>query len=284
MSLGIRSFAALEWPLDDTPRDTRAALREAGLKAPRRSSRFSQLALLGASALAVRPEPDCGVYLGTALGSSADTVTMLEAVQRGEAPMPFPFINVSGSLAGFGIAQSLGLLGPNLTISRRDFPVEVALETALKDHGRPPQALVGAVEEGVWPLAAQRRRLRVPPEAALGECSHWFLLDDTLTEGPRLEWVAYFAHPEKARAALAGLRMAGAVRLVLASEAARDAAAGWREAVPGAVEWALPARPHCPTAVAGNLTDYLADEAAEPWLVQVNQAAGGGVYLTVLSA
>ncbi|APZ42050.1 hypothetical protein [Acidihalobacter ferrooxydans] len=159
-----------------------------GLKAPRRSSRFTQLALLGArlatAMLAAPLDAGSALYLATGAGNVADTAAVLEGLYRlGEAPMPFAFINVSSNVAGFQIAAALGLNGSNLTVSRRDSALGAALELALADagSGRLAQAMIGAVDECCWPLDRHRERLQIAADTPLGEGSHWLAVDQTAT-------------------------------------------------------------------------------------------------------
>lgn len=160
-----------------------------GRKAPRRSSRFDQLALLGA--LLTMPDhsenlpDDSPLYLATGQGNVADTAQILEGLyRRHEAPMPFGFINVSSNLAGFHVASALGLHGPNLTLSRRRFAFGATLELALADAsgGRLRQGLIGGVDACCWPLEAHRQRLGLDMGAPLGEGSHWLIVDQEATQ------------------------------------------------------------------------------------------------------
>lgn len=176
LAAGLRYF-----PMDEQPRDLLALLREEEGRRLRRSNRYIALSLLGALAC-VRGQQlaeDCGVYLGSGLGNVAETVAMFGPVlDEGLAPMPFGFINVSSNMAGFTLAQQLGLHGRNLALANAHNPFAAALACALRDlhAGRVSQALVGAVDEGVWPLAVQRQRLGLAEEASLGEGSGWILL------------------------------------------------------------------------------------------------------------
>ena len=147
----------------------------------RRSNRYIALAMLGALECVQgrRLEPDCGVYLSSGLGNIAESLAMMElALCEGVAPMPFSFINVSSNMAGFTLASQFGLHGRNLAVARRDNAFVAALELALGDllGGRVSQALVGAVDECVWPLAMHRRRLQVAADSPLLEGSGWLLL------------------------------------------------------------------------------------------------------------
>ena len=92
-------------------------------------------------------------------------------------PTPFEFMNISGNMAGFYIAQQLQIDGPQLSVARRQAGLECALELLQLPNPAQRQALLGCVEEGVWPLAEQRQRLGLPDDAALIETSHWFYLD-----------------------------------------------------------------------------------------------------------
>src|SRR3546814_14970113 len=83
----------------------------------------------------------------------------------------------SGNMAGFYIAHQLGIDGPQLAIARRHAGLEAALELLQLPTPTHRHALLGCVEEGVWPLAAQRQRVGLPKDAAMFETSHWFYRD-----------------------------------------------------------------------------------------------------------
>src|SRR3546814_8034493 len=83
----------------------------------------------------------------------------------------------SGNMAGFYIAHQLGIDGPQLAIARRHAGLEAALELLQLPTPTHRHALLGCVEEGVWPLAAQRQRVGLPKDAAMFETSHWFYCD-----------------------------------------------------------------------------------------------------------
>src|SRR3546814_10058389 len=78
----------------------------------------------------------------------------------------------SGNMAGFYIAHQLGIDGPQLAIARRHAGLEAALELLQLPTPTHRHALLGCVEEGVWPLAAQRQRVGLPKDAAMFETSH----------------------------------------------------------------------------------------------------------------
>lgn len=180
--LRISAFSSRLWAADTSAQVLGPLLKQVCAKPPRRVNRFIQLALLGAhdcaaaagSALA----PQTGLYLATGQGNVADTARLMCDIQvQGEAPMPFTFINVSSNMAGFYVAQALGLEATNLTASQQDFSFEAALELACVDLAEGGSALLGAVEECVWPLQGHRRRLGLAAQAVLAEGSHWLLLD-----------------------------------------------------------------------------------------------------------
>ena len=220
-----------------------------GRKPPRRSSRFDQLTLLGALQIMARhpqhlPE-DSALYLATGQGNVADTAALLEGLyRRHEAPMPIAFINVSSNLAGFQTAAALGLRGPNLTVSRRDFAFGAALELALSDArgGRLRQGLIGGVDACCWPLDAHRARLQGDADTPLGEGSHWLLVDQTATS-PHAVIEDARSLPDRT-AALDHVRSLPAdTCLVMANAAAADAETFAREAARPL--WTDPA-PHTP--------------------------------------
>ena len=166
---------------EQQPADLLALLHQSGGPRLRRSNRYIALSLLGARACVQDRTLDqaCGVYLGSSLGNIAETTAMMApVVERGEAPMPFSFINVSSNMAGFTLAQQFSLHGRNLAVARYRHAFVSALELAMRDlqGGRVSQALVGAVDECVWPLNEHRQRLGLPSPTPLIEGSGWLLL------------------------------------------------------------------------------------------------------------
>ena|GEM_PF-5242582 len=175
-----------------------AALKEAGRGQYRRIDRFVELALLGAGRCAAgrKLAPDCGLYLGSGLGPMGDNVRVQQQlVLERFVPMPFNFINILGSNAGFYVAKDLGLSGQNYFVSRRGASFEAALELAVMDLelGVVRQALVGVVEDVSLPLAEHRLRQGLAPGTRLAEGSHWLLLETSAEEGCKLE---YTRHPD----------------------------------------------------------------------------------------
>lgn len=156
----------------------------------RRINRFIQLALIGAHECRHSDRSDWAssqpIVIATGQGNIADTTQMLSSVVgRGQPPMPFQFINLAGNMAGFYLAQSLGVEAANTTVSQLDFPVEAALTVAAEEFRRHGSALLGAVDELAWPLEAHRRRLGAASDQAIGEGSHWLRIGD----GEPLGWV-----------------------------------------------------------------------------------------------
>lgn len=181
--LKLAACASISVPAGDGPVDWRPALREAIGVAPRRVNRFIELALLGAAACRAQAgglPADTALYLWSDTGMLADTARIIEGLAQDQPPTPFAFMNVSGAMAGFYVAQQFGLQGPNLTVHRRHSALEAALELIALPSAPHRHAVVGFVEEMCWPLAAQRQRLDAPVEA-LSESSHWLYFDADAT-------------------------------------------------------------------------------------------------------
>lgn len=177
----LLSVSAFAEQASEPPFDIKSLLRAEGGPRLRRSNRITELALLGALRCAqgmTLPE-GCGLYLGSDQGSVGDTTSLLRQIVRdGLEPMPFDFINVSSNMAGYAVAQALGLPGSNCAVARNGGALDSALELALLElaAGTVPMALVGVVEECAWPLAEHRVRLGVGDDTALLEQSDWLLL------------------------------------------------------------------------------------------------------------
>jgi len=203
--LELRAWHALEWAAGETPRDPAQLLAEVLGEAPRRISRFDALALAGAAlcrCAAGTLDPRTTLYLCCEQPNVDDTARLLQQVLREQLPVkPFQFVNVSSNMTGFRVAQLLGIGGANLTLCRSDASLEAALELALP--AAPGAVLIGYVEACAWPLAEHRRRLHLPPDAPLAECSHWLYLERGGAPAPvRLERCLRFPDADAAAAAL----------------------------------------------------------------------------------
>lgn len=178
--LKIAACASVRTPVTEQPEDVRLRLRtESGLSV-RRVNRFIELALLGATqcqrAASAAFPAHTALYLSMDAGMVADTARVITGyIQTQRAPTPFEFMNISGSMAGFHVAQTLGLQGPQLSLHRNDASLEAALPLLALRSAPHRQALLGFVEEGVWPLHEQRQRLSWDGDFL--ECSHWLYLD-----------------------------------------------------------------------------------------------------------
>jgi hypothetical protein len=157
----------------------------------RRVDRFIELALLGSGRCAAGRTlaADCGLYLGSGLGTMSSIILSQQQLLRDrEVPTPFNFINTLGNSAGYYVARNLGLTGQNLFISRRGASLPAALTAAWLDLelGVVRQALVGVVEEATLPLEEHRRRQGLAADTAVAEGSHWLLLEKDAASGRRL--------------------------------------------------------------------------------------------------
>ncbi len=118
----------------------------------RRANRFVLLSLAGACRCA--HEQGIGkktaVYLTTENGNLGDTETVLHQIfHMHQFPMPYNFINTMSNTASFYVAQSLELLGRNVTFSSKLLSFERGLELTSCDMemGAVEEALIGGVDE-----------------------------------------------------------------------------------------------------------------------------------------
>ena len=183
--LKLRAAASVHEVLGDTPSDLRARLKEMTGQNFRRINRFIELALLGALRCrdaASGIAPDAALYLACDSPMLADSVKILQGIQNERRPpSPFEFMNISGNMAGYYVANQLGLNGPQLSLHRNRAGLEAALELLMLQSAQHRRALIGYVEEGVWPLSEQRARHGLAADAPLAECSHWFYFDQDCT-------------------------------------------------------------------------------------------------------
>jgi hypothetical protein len=280
--LKIAAAATVLLPADETPTPLRERLRTVLAEPPRRVSRVIELALLGAHQCmrGQQPEVHCPLYVAVTHGCVADAVTLVTAVSRGSLPMPIGFINLSSNMPGFYVASTLGVHGSNQSVAADDFSFEASLELAGLGREHRAQALIGAVEECAWPLPEHRARLRLPPERALTEASHWLYVDqDTARPLATVQWVRRYADAVAARAALARERWPQGALLALGGNL-RDATGEWTGALGLAA--AGPVEDHH----SGHWTAYricrFVETRPAPALLHVSAGANGcyAVYVT----
>lgn len=202
----IYAAAARVWPVTVSPPDLKAELQSVWGKRFRRVNHFIELAMIGAkSCLAQSQEVvsrDCEIYLATEQGNVADVAKITETLFKySESPMPLEFLNVPNNIAGFYLAQGLGVHSSNLTVAHRAFPFENALDIAIFNitttRKTEPCALVGGVEECAYPLAQHRRRMGLPADTPLAEGSSWLYIGaDARQAVARCEWVKFFSDPD----------------------------------------------------------------------------------------
>jgi hypothetical protein len=278
--LRIAAVSAHSRLLEDSPQDLRAELLEMTGQAFRRINRFIELAVYGALRCgreAGGVGGDTALYLASEAPMLADCVRALRGViAEARPPTPFEFMNISGNMAGFYIAQHLRMRGPQLAVHRNSASLECALDLLQLQSARHRRALLGYVEEGVWPLTEQRLRLGLPATAELSESSHWFYLD------------ADCAAP---------LGLIDAIErcstLAQAQRALADAPAQWRVSIghrcsEADVDALRAARPdaqmmetdgaYSTATTAMRLIGFLLRDSA-PGLLQVNHSGDGGYYL-----
>lgn len=183
--LKLSAAAAVHESLGDVPNDLRAQLKEMTGQNFRRINRFIELSLLGALQCrdtAGTIAPDTALYLACDSPMLADSIKILQGIQNERRPpSPFEFMNISGNMAGYYVAHQLGLNGPQLAVHRNHAGFEAALELLMLHSTQHRRALIGYVEEGVWPLSEQRLRHGYATDTALFECSHWFYFDQDCT-------------------------------------------------------------------------------------------------------
>lgn len=177
--LKIAAAFSHEATLDERADDLRARLLDLTGQSFRRINRYIELALYGALRCAHGGVgADTALYLASEAPMLADCVKALRGViAERRPPTPFEFMNISGNMAGFYIAQQLAMSGPQLAVHRSGASMDAALELLTVQSAQHRRALLGYVEEGIWPLTEQRWRLDLPDGATLAECSHWLYLD-----------------------------------------------------------------------------------------------------------
>jgi hypothetical protein len=204
----------------------KGAVKEATGKAVRRVGRFIQLALIGAGRAATELPVNSGLYVCSSRGDMEITVTVLETIFRQrQLPRPLDFINTVSNAACFYVASTLGIQGPSSFVSQRDMAFETTLRAALLDlqSGACPQALVGAADLVMTPLAQHRERVLLDEDAALAEASYWLQLSAEPVAGS-LATLEQTAHCEDLAALSAWLEQQQQLPALLAVGQTADAA------------------------------------------------------------
>ncbi len=168
----------------DTDTDLRALTKRVLGQGLRQGSHFVELAAIGArqclDRLGRAPASDMAVYFATALGELRKTESLFRQVLPPGPGMasPFDFINATANMASFYVARLASVSARNLTITQGAMSFESALQLAIDDlrAGAVPTALVGGVDENIFPRAEYVRRWPLRDDEIMGEGSAWLYL------------------------------------------------------------------------------------------------------------
>jgi hypothetical protein len=271
--------------LSETPADLRAELQVLTGQAFRRINRFIELAIFGAlqcGRSAGGVGPDTAMYLASEAPMLVDCVRALRGVvAEGRPPKPFEFMNISGNMAGFYIAQHLRMNGPQLAIHRKGAALEAVCELLRLSSAHHRRALLGYVEEGVWPLTEQRVRLNLATDAPILECSHWFYFDaDCARPKALLEVAPRCANLDEAANVLR--KIPSGWRVVAGHGCSREDIE--RLVSSGIAATGLPAkRPYSTGETAGLLATFV-ERPDAPGLAHLSRGGDGGYYPVLVSA
>lgn len=148
----------------------------------RRANRFVLLSLAGACRCAHQQGigKSTAVYLTTENGNLGDTETVLHQIfHMRQFPMPYNFINTMSNTASFYVAQSLDLLGRNVTFSSKLLSFERGLELLRCDMqmGAVEEALIGGVDEASFSKEQFEAKFNRPyDDYNMVEGSCWLLI------------------------------------------------------------------------------------------------------------
>ncbi|AOF52963.1 hypothetical protein BKG91_01175 [Rodentibacter caecimuris] len=117
---------------------------------PRRFSRFTQLALLGALPLKNSIQPTCGIYLGSPFNSPSKFDKMFHQLNEYDMPSPLDFMANINNAATFQLAQIFQIMGNSIFLPINQKTIWQPLQLAKLDliNGDIEQALIGWVLEG----------------------------------------------------------------------------------------------------------------------------------------
>ncbi len=122
------------------------------------------------------------LYSATGLGDVSKNMKLFEQVSppRCGLAAPFDFINSSANTTAFYVAKILGLNSRNLTISRDEFSLEVALQTAISDlkNGACNYGLVGGFDETANAACPHFLQMAKDAGAIPGQGAGWLFLSN----------------------------------------------------------------------------------------------------------
>ncbi|OOF54879.1 hypothetical protein [Rodentibacter genomosp. 2] len=132
-----------------TDKTLRQQLQVEGID-PRRFSRFTQLALLGALPLKNSIQPTCGIYLGSPFNSPSKFDKMFHQLSEYDIPSPLDFMANINNAATFQLAQIFQTMGNSIFLPINQKTIWQPLQLAELDliNGDIEQALIGWVLEG----------------------------------------------------------------------------------------------------------------------------------------
>jgi len=206
----LRAHGDYYAPVAGEPPDVRELSKQTLGKQVRRVGRFIQLALIGAARCvgAEAPPAHTAIYMSSRRGDLETNIEVLEQLfAHAQTPKPLSFINTVSNASCYYVARHFGLHGRSCFVTGVCFNFEMALQAALLDFelGQVRSALVGGLDTVAAPLAIDRRRLGLAPDAPVGEASHWLWLESGAAKPGDTVLEAAEAFPDRA-AALAWLR------------------------------------------------------------------------------
>lgn len=179
--LYIESVSTLLCEVEESSSHLKKELERTSGEKFRRVNHFCLLALAGIFRLPNlrNTDAECALYVGTKNGCVRDVVKMLKQMYTESLlPMPFTFLGTSTGMAGFYISQTLGLRGANITVSNPNGAFEHALSMACMDMEmkKTTSALIGCVDEGVYPLDLFKKAIGYCDDMPLLEGGCWLKL------------------------------------------------------------------------------------------------------------
>lgn len=149
----------------------------------RRTDRFIQLGILGASGIKNLPE-NTALYLVSGQGDLSVFCRSCEQRYIDKTPpKPVDFINSLSNTAGFYLSKYFGLDSTNLNLSHQSFVVENSfrLSTAKLKLNHESNILLGGIDERPGDMTSPHQYLGLSDDIAIGEGSNWLLLNQEQT-------------------------------------------------------------------------------------------------------
>ncbi len=163
-----------------------ALLKQEFSKPPRRIGQMTRFACVGAAACLKRYEGEkieksrIGIFLGTALGNTTESILVQKQIftEDDQLPSPIKFSASLSNMSAFFAAAVTGIKGPNILISQNEYSFEGAILSAqlCGESDDVDYALVGGADCCFGTKQQLGQYFGFPEDTLFGEGTGWILL------------------------------------------------------------------------------------------------------------